>query len=252
MTQFASPIMGPKSQLTATAALGGSPTSSPVSGTGIGSGESSLTKHSDETLIPLVPVSSGSPSSGLSQSTPQLSSSVSSGEVSRSSKAVSDPPAPSSSTDVHSSSITVPMKISRIFQRFLVRCVHTFFAIAGVFFPLYYWPGYESMAYSAATFVGVGGTVYCLVRAIFLEVIPNWMLPKTKDSRFWRHLMNATYTAFLTPMLTHAVWKLPHLSAPLGLIYLTVSFGVPYPWLATFYPDIDQQPSYYKQKYDPS
>jgi len=120
-----------------------------------------------------------------------------------------------------------------------------------VYYSIYYVLGQESLAYSATTFVGVGGTVYCLTRAIFLELIPNWLLPRTNETRKWRHLMNVSYTAFITVMFTSAVWKLPDLSAVQGLFFFTLSFGVPYPWLAKLYPDnIDNQPSVLKQKYD--
>jgi hypothetical protein len=123
--------------------------------------------------------------------------------------------------------------------------------MAGVFFPLYDGLGKENLAYSATTFVGVGGTVYCLTRAIFIEVMPHWLLPRTPDTRKWRHLMNVTYTAFITVMFTSAVWKLPDLSAAQGLFFLTVSFGVPYIFLAKLYPDtLDKQPSFSQQKYD--
>jgi hypothetical protein len=127
---------------------------------------------------------------------------------------------------------------------------HTFIAIAGVFFPLYYGFGKENLACSAATFVGVGGTVYCLTRAVFLEVIPHWLLPRTEATRKWRHLINVTYTAFITVMFTSAVWKLPDLSAAQGLSFLTVSFGIPYLFLKDLYPDIDRQPSLYQTKYE--
>ncbi len=258
MTHLASATTGQKALLPSPTGLGGSPTeiaavaSGPASGAGIGAGVSSLARHADESLIPLVPSSAAPPAASLSQSVaPVLSSSLSSGEAPRSpSKAVSDSPPSSSSNDPSSSLITFQMRITRIFQRFLVRCPHTFIAIAGVFFPLYYGLGKESLAYSAATFVGVGGTVYCLTRAIFLEVIPHWMLPRNDDTRKWRHLMNGTYTAFITVMFTSAVWKLPDLSATQGLFFLTVSFGAPYVLLAKLYPDIDKQPSFYQLKYD--
>ncbi len=140
------------------------------------------------------------------------------------------------------------MKISRIFQRFLVRMPHTFIAIAGTFVPLYYGLGLESLAYSASTFVGVGGTVYCLVRAIFIEVIPEWMLPRNDGTKIWRRLMNVTYTGFITVIFTTAVWKLPDLSSTQGLFFFGVSFGAPYVFLAKLYPDIDKQPTWSQQR----
>jgi hypothetical protein len=155
----------------------------------------------------------------------------------------------SAAPDPNRALITVQMKISRIFQRFLVRCPHALIAMGMVFFTLHYGFGKESLAYSAATFVGVGGTVHCLTRAIFLEAIPNWMLPNNADTRKWRNLMNITYTAFITVIFTSAVWKLPDLSAAQGFCFFTLSFGIPYPFLANFYPDIDKQPSYTQQKW---
>lgn len=153
-------------------------------------------------------------------------------------KSESDP-APVERSSLYSYAST-SAKLRRISQRFLVRCPHTFIAIGCVFVPLYYGLGKEKLAYDAATFVAVGGTVYCAVRAIFLEIIPEWMLPRNDDTRKWRHLMNATYTGFITVMFTSAVWKLD-LSATAGLTFLSLSFGVPYIWLAKLYPDIDKQ-----------
>lgn len=162
-------------------------------------------------------------------------------------KGSSDPEPSSSFFD---SDVTIPMVISTIFQRFLVRMPHTFIAMAGVFVPLYYGLNKESFAISATTFVGVGGTVYCFVRAFFLETIPLWMLPKTNDTKMWRNLMNITYTGFITAMFTSAVWKLPDLTTAQGFGFLIVSFVAPYPLLAKFYPDIDKLPSRSERKYN--
>jgi hypothetical protein len=158
-------------------------------------------------------------------------------------------PEPSSSIS-SSSDATIPMIISTIFQRFLVRMPHTFIAMAGVFVPLYYGLDKESLAISATTFVGVGGTVYCFVRAFFLETIPVWMLQKNNDTKIWRRLMNITYTGFITAMFTTAVWKLPDITTAQGFGFLTVSFVAPYPLLAKFYPDIDKLPSNFERKYN--
>jgi hypothetical protein len=144
------------------------------------------------------------------------------------------------------SDVTIPTMISTIFQRFLVRMPHTFIAMTTVFVPLYYALEKENLAISATTFVGVGGTVYCMVRAIFLEVIPEWMLARNNDTKIWRRLMNVTYTCFITVMFTSAVWKLPDLSAAQGLSLLTLSFAAPYPFLAKLYPDIDKKPNWVK------
>ncbi|HEY5259732.1 MAG TPA: hypothetical protein VIJ46_03720, partial [Rhabdochlamydiaceae bacterium] len=94
-----------------------------------------------------------------------------------------------------------------------------------------------------------GGTVYCLTRAIFLEIIPEWMLERKDTTAKWRHLMNVTYTCSITITFTSAVWKLPDLSAAQGLFFLGVSFGAPYVFLAKLYPDIDKQPSWSEQNY---
>ncbi|HEX4839799.1 MAG TPA: hypothetical protein VFU89_05105 [Rhabdochlamydiaceae bacterium] len=230
--------------------------STPTPGLGIGSGSSSLSTSSDVSISHLTfttsPISS---SAGPKPTEPKLSSSFTgSGSTSGSSKAssstsktVKEDPSP----DPNSRDLTIAMRIRRAFQRFLVRCPHTFIAMGLVYYPIYYVLSQESLAYSATTFVGVGGTVYCLIRAIFLELIPNWLLPRTNETRKWRHLMNVSYTAFITVMFTSAVWKLPELSAVQGLFFFTLSFGVPYPWLAKLYPDdIDKQPSVLKQKYD--
>lgn len=164
------------------------------------------------------------------------------------SKLSSDPEPRSSFIDTRD--VTIPMVISTIFQRFLVRMPHTFIAMAGVFVPLYYGLNKESLAISATTFVGVGGTVYCFVRAFFLETIPVWMLAKTNDTKIWRRLMNITYTGFITAMFTSAVWKLPDLTTAQGFAFLTASFVAPYPLLARFYPDIDKLPSNFDRKYN--
>jgi hypothetical protein len=160
------------------------------------------------------------------------------------------PESPEREPSISFASSAVGMKMERIFQRFLVRCPHTFIAMGVTFVSLYYGMSKESMAYSAATFVGMGGTVYCLVRAIFLETIPEWMLPRNDETRKWRHLINVSYTSFLTVMFTSAVWKLPDLSATQGLIFLAASFGLPYPFLYKFYGDIDKQPTWMQQRYD--
>jgi hypothetical protein len=154
------------------------------------------------------------------------------------------------SSSIGGADVTIPMIISTIFQRFLVRMPHTFIAMAGVFVPLYYGLDKESLAISATTFVGVGGTVYCFVRAFFLETIPLWMLPNNNDTKIWRRLMNITYTGFITAMFTTAVWKLPDLTTAQGFAFLTASFVAPYPLLAKLYPDIDKQPSPFERKYN--
>lgn len=213
---------------------------SSVTGGGIGNGSSTMRQSDDVLETPRL-------QPNLNSNAPPLASSATESSPSPGKVVRDDPP----SSDANSSMATVQMKITRILQRFLVRSPHTFIAMAATFFPLYYGLDKENLAYSATTFVGVGGTVYCLTRAINLEVIPHWLLPRTKDTRVWRHLMNVTYTAFITVMFTSAVWKLPDLSAAQGLFFLTVSFGVPYRFLATFYPDtLDKTPSLYQQNYD--
>jgi hypothetical protein len=143
------------------------------------------------------------------------------------------------------------MRISRTAKRIMIRLPHAFIAIASVFVVINYVAGKESLAYSAATFVGVAGTVYCVVRAVFLEVLPEWMMPLEK-TREWRHLMNATYTAFITVIFTSAVWKLPDLSAAQGLVLFMVAFGIPYRWLSKYYDEnvyVDKQPTWDPTKY---
>ncbi len=171
------------------------------------------------------------------------------------SKGSSDPEHRSSSYDT--SDVTIPMIISTIFQRFLVRMPHTFIAMAGVFVPLYYGLDKEGLAISATTFVGVGGTVYCFVRAFFLETIPEWMLPKTNETKLWRRLMDITYTCFITAIFTTAVWKLPDITTAQGFGCLAMTFGAPYPLLAKFYNyvnssqqihDIDNLPRWFERK----
>jgi len=228
----------------------------PTSGPGIGSSSSSLSTSSEVSIASLTFINSPTSSNaGSKPIEPKLSNSFTgSGSTNGSNKTSSsssktakeDPP-----SDPNSRDLTIAMRIRRAFQRFLVRCPHTFIAMGLVYYSIYYFLDQESLAYSATTFVGVGGTVYCLTRAIFLELIPNWLLPRNNETRKWRHLMNISYTAFITVMFTSAVWKLPDLSAVQGLFFFTLSFGVPYNWLAKLYPDdIDKQPPVLKQKYD--
>jgi hypothetical protein len=217
-------------------------TSKRTAAAGIGSYTTSTLEGSDDALANNTPVSAAATAASASP----VASPTKSTPPSPSKTVREDLPA----ADPNSSLVTVQMRITRILQRFLVRSPHTFIAMAGVFITLNYGLGNESLAYSATTFVGVGGTVYCLTRALFLEIIPLWMLPQDDNTRKWRHLMNVTYTAFITVIFTSAVWKLPDLTAAQGLFYLTVSFGAPYMFVAKYYPDIDKQPTYLEQKND--
>jgi hypothetical protein len=147
-----------------------------------------------------------------------------------------------SSTYSSLSEVTLAMMVSNVFQRFLVRMPHTFIAMALTFVPLYYGMEKESLAISASTFVGVGGTVYCFARAFFFEAIPNWMIPRNVEGKLWRRVLNITYTVFMTVTFTTAVWKLPDISAAQGLAFLLATFGAPYIFIAKLYPEIDKRP----------
>jgi uncharacterized membrane protein len=132
----------------------------------------------------------------------------------------------------------------------MIRLPHAFIAIAMVF-TFCYVTGKESLAYSGATFVGVAGIVYCVVRAVFLEILPEWMMPEEK-TREWRHLMNATYTAFITVTVTSTIWKLDNLTAIQGLALFAAAFGIPYRGLASYYDTneyIEKQPTWDPTKY---
>jgi hypothetical protein len=143
--------------------------------------------------------------------------------------------------------ITVLMKTKRVFQRFLVRSPHIFFAMAATYV-LLSGMGKENLADSATTFVGLGATVFCLARAIFREIIPQFML-RDENNR-WKWAINVTWTGFITVMFTSAVWKLPGISAVQGLIFLGVTFGGPYYYLSQMYPDtLDQQESFHTLKH---
>ena len=137
----------------------------------------------------------------------------------------------------------VPLKMQRIFQRFLVRLPHAFIAMGATFIFLHYIMNKENFAYSASTFVGVGGTVFCFTKAFFFESIPDWMLPKNQDTLTWRRIINLTYTGFMTIVFTTAVWKLPDITPLQGFFFLGVTFALPYPFLRRLYPDIDKRPN---------
>ena len=228
-----------------------SPTSPRPSNGGIGSGPSSLSPTpSSETPLR----TSSSSIQGTDSKPPEQ------GEKKEQPVPASASPAlaASKSTDhperhdahVHEQNLAVWFKVRRIGQRFLIRQPHTFVAIALTFIPLYYGFKTEGLAYSGTVFVGVGGTVYCLVRALFLEIIPNWMLPRTEKTLRWRQLMNITYTGFITVMCTTAIWKLPDIAAWQGLAFLGLTFAAPYPLLRKWYPDIDKQPTWAQEMYD--
>ncbi len=132
------------------------------------------------------------------------------------------------------------MKIKRVSQRFLVLSPHAFSAMALTFIGLSLMST-ENLAYSGTTFVGVGATVFCLVKPIFREIIPYYMLPHNSHNR-WRWIINLTWTVSITTIFTSAVWKLPDITATQGLIYLGLTFFAPYHHLSQLYPeDFDQQ-----------
>lgn len=151
-------------------------------------------------------------------------------------------PEPSGKSSNHYDKVT--RMVSNILIRFLFRMPHTFIALGGVYCVLNYGLGKENMAYSAMTFVGVGGTAYCLVRAIFKEIIPEKMLATETNGETYRHLLNITYTCAITVTTTSAVWKLPDLSAAQGLAFLGLFFGVPYLLLSKLHPDSDKEPKW--------
>jgi hypothetical protein len=213
---------------------------------GIASGDSSISS-ANNTTTPLAPLTNNNSKvkEELKLNNSDLSSSIPNSTKSKG----SSEPEPEPIRTYSYSDVTIPQMISTIFQRFLVRMPHTFIAMTMVYVPLYYGLGNENLAISATTFVGVGGTVYCFVRAFFLETIPEWMLARNNDTKIWRRLMNVTYTCFITAMFTSAVWKLPDLSTVQGFAFFTASFVAPYPMLAKFYPDIDRQPNSFERKY---
>lgn len=226
-----------------------SPSSSPrVSSGGVGANGSSIAPAGAESALK-PPSPTPNPDSKASEKKDAHSPAPASASPALSASKSVDQPV-RHDAPVNEQNLAVYAKVRRIIQRFLVRSPHTFVAIALTFIPFYVFNKESSFVYSATTFVGVGGTVYCLVRAVFLEIIPNWMLPRTDKNWVWRHLINITYTGFITAMFTTAVWKLPDISAGQGLFILAISFGVPYPFLSTKYPDIDKQPHWQDEMYD--
>jgi hypothetical protein len=130
----------------------------------------------------------------------------------------------------------IAKKVGRVLQSVVVRSPHVYISITLTYVYFIYGKNNESFAYEAATFVGVASTVYCFVRAAFLE-LPDWILPQNKH-RFWRHLINASNTLFITLTITSAVWKL-NISAIQGTAWWTLTFVAPFYHLSQFYTNID-------------
>lgn len=216
-------------------------------------------------------------SSSLLQPSPQIGQSLSSPRGTLQSSSSQQPPAASLQSRVEATApatkggkgldsdpiesrgnpeITVLMKIKRISQRFLLLSPHAFIAMSFTFVWLNYVMGTENLAYSGATFVGVGGMVYCLVSPIFREFLPQYILPHKENKEFkpqyntWNWIINLTWTGCITTIFTSAVWKLPDITTTQGLFFLGFTFFAPFPFLSKLYPDtVDKQESYWTLKY---
>ena len=161
--------------------------------------------------------------------------------ASSSSKSVTVDAENASKARMNNKDVTVLMKVKRVSQRFLVLSPHAFLAMAITFVGLNLMAT-ENLAYSGTTFVGVGATVFCLVRPIFREIIPYYMLPHNEHNR-WRWIINLTWTGCITTIFTSAVWRLPDITATQGVIFLGLTFFAPYYHLSKMYPE-----DFYDQK----
>ena len=194
------------------------------------------------------PTSSVLASSGLSLDSPEKTKD-------RSSRAPENPPASSpplrsgslimptptgeeDPIDVYSLAYRVAGKAYKIVQHFVIRSPHVFVAITATFLAFKYFNN-EPFAWEAATYVGVASAVYCIIRPLFLMIIPYSQLPR-KTNDFWRHAINTTNTIFITISLTSAIWGLK-ISAVQGTAIWGASFVVPYKLLSKHYPDLDAQ-----------
>lgn len=140
--------------------------------------------------------------------------------------------------DVYSLAYRVAGKTYKIVQHFVIRSPHVFVAITTTFLTFKYFNN-EPFAWEAATYVGVASAVYCIIRPLFLMIIPYSLLPR-KTNDFWRHAINTTNTIFITISLTSAIWGLK-ISAVQGTAIWGASFVVPYKLLSKHYPDLDAQ-----------
>jgi hypothetical protein len=129
-------------------------------------------------------------------------------------------------------------KAYKIIQHFVIRSPHVFVAITTTFLTFKYFND-EPFAWEAATYVGVASAVYCIIRPLFLMIIPYSLLPR-KTNDFWRHAINTTNTILITISLTSAIWGLK-ISAVQGTAIWGASFVVPYKLLSKHYPDLDAQ-----------
>ncbi len=140
--------------------------------------------------------------------------------------------------EVYSMAYRVAERAYKITQHFVIRSPHVFIAITTTFLAFKYLND-EPFAWEAATYVGVASAVYCIIRPLFLMIIPYSLLPR-KTHDFWRHAINTTNTIFITISLTTAVWGLK-ISAVQGTAIWAGSFVVPYKLLSKHYPDLDGQ-----------
>lgn len=129
-------------------------------------------------------------------------------------------------------------KTYKVVQHFVIRSPHMFVSISVTFYVCKFF-GDEPYAWEAATFVGVASAVHCLIKPLFLMLIPYSLLPR-KANATWRTFINATNTILITISLSTAVWGLK-IPAWQGTAIWVGSFGVPYGFLSKQYPDIDAQ-----------
>lgn len=129
-------------------------------------------------------------------------------------------------------------KTYKVVQHFVIRSPHMFVSISVTFYVCKFF-GDEPFAWEAATFVGVASAVHCLIKPIFIMIIPYSLLPR-KTYATWRTFINATNTVLITISLSTAVWGLK-IPAWQGTAIWVGSFGVPYGFLSKQYPDIDDR-----------
>jgi len=141
--------------------------------------------------------------------------------------------------EVHSLAYKVAAHAYKITQHFVIRSPQIFVAITLAFVAGKSYDS-EPFAWEAATFVGVASTVYCLIRPLFLILIPYSLLPRKSYAK-WRNAINTSNTILLTISLTSAIWKLK-IPSYQGVALWAVAFGLPHTWwLSKEYPDLDGQ-----------
>jgi uncharacterized membrane protein len=154
---------------------------------------------------------------------------------------------PSEEKTVDTMAAFVARKAQRILQRFIVRTPHALLAAGAVYLPYEYYFNPGKGAMEAGLFVLTASAIYCFVRALYLEVIPAWMLPHEPKYNTWRQAINVSNTIFFTLAVTSAVWKL-HISSEHGLLLWALFFVAPYTKLSGYYPDIDKDPVWKQQE----